>query len=99
MAKDNKINAGVKIFGKGINKFVNKVLWNTHKEDNIWRMPENFITKEDLKNEMRPIIVTYYDYGWLVKGKAGEKFIQYLANKKSDEPIFEIKGIQTIINS
>lgn len=56
-------------------------------------MPNNFITKEDLKNEMRPIIITYLDYGWLVKGNAGETFIQYLANKRSDEAIFDIKGI------
>ena len=43
--------------------------------------------------------LTILEYGWLLKGNAGDQFIDYLSYKPSDSNIFNIKGVQTIINS
>lgn len=64
-----------------------------------WEDPDNLIRKQDILNDMKPVTLTVLEYGWLLKGQAGEQFIEYLSYKHSDSSIFNIKCVQTIINS
>jgi hypothetical protein len=34
--------------------------------------PKNLINKEDIKNDIKPLRLTVLEYGWLLKGKAGD---------------------------
>ena len=43
--------------------------------------------------------VEAYEYGWLLKGKAGELFIRYLARLSSDSNFLESKIVHTIVDS
>jgi hypothetical protein len=36
-------------------------------------------SKHDLDINVKSVRVNIYDYGWLLKGKAGANFIEYLA--------------------
>lgn len=44
-------------------------------------------------NDIKPVRLTILEYGWLLKGNAGDKFIDYLSKKPSDSSIFNIKGV------
>jgi hypothetical protein len=51
-----------------------------------------------LSQQTQQIAIYTYDYGWLLRGKTGQEFIEFLANQNSNSEIFKLKSIQTIIN-
>lgn len=65
----------------------------------FWSDPQELIGSKDLKEQVKPVNLTVLEYGWLLKGKAGKQFIQYLTSKPSNSSIFNIAGIHTIVNS
>lgn len=59
----------------------------------LWSDPHELINKAAIQEDMKPVNLKVLEYGWLLKGKAGEQFIQYLSSKKSDSSIFKIQGV------
>jgi hypothetical protein len=37
-----------------------------------WEDPDSLIRKSDIMNDMKPVSLTVLEYGWLLKGQAGE---------------------------
>jgi len=46
-----------------------------------------------LSQQTQQIAIYTYDYGWLLRGKTGQEFIEFLANQNSNSEIFKLKSI------
>ncbi len=49
-------------------------------EDDPFKDPTHIESKRNLENDVQPVQATIFDYGWLLRGKAGIEFIDYLAH-------------------
>lgn len=54
---------------------------------------------KDINEDLKPVTVEALEYGWLLKGKAGDLFIRYLARLPSDSNFLESKIVHTIVDS
>lgn len=67
--------------------------------EKLWTDPEEMINVKDINEELMPVTVEAYEYGWLLRGKAGELFIRYLARLSTDSNFLESKIVHTIVDS